>query len=299
MTTVGDLINRLYRTWLYPPNRQPATSVLASSMTTADPDTLALTAFVVPEDEQLMRVGSIMEVGSELMRVESWDTATLTGTVSRGKYGTTPTVHASGADMILGPPYPRQTVFEMVGDQIQSLYPRLYTVDVALLTETAVGVAAIEDNLATEVIELWLDNQTHMPDFNGRIVEYHPSVAGRALLMNRSAGSVWMRYRRRMARPTTEADELKADCGVEDMWAIIIMAGVAADLFAGADLSESHVEWVQSVLQAENISVGTRAGLSGALLQYRDLKLREAQKEMRGEDANKIRVHRRSPYQVR
>ena len=300
MTTVDGLIDRLYRTWLYPPDAQPAASALVLAMDATELETISLTAFVVPEDALLMRIGALVEVDRELMRIETWDSATLIGTVSRGKFGTTPAAHTAASEVILGAAYPRQSAFEFVGDQIQQLYPRLFTVDVAYLTQTSSGVAPLEDNLATEVIEIWPGSSMSFSgrSMQGRIVEFHPGVGGRAVLTNMNVGSFWIRYRRRMDRPTTGTEELRDDLGVEEMWAGIIMAGVAADFFAGKDLTASHTEWVQNTLQTENIQVGTRSALSRALLAYRDAKLKEAKAEMVGEDANRIRVHMRDPMEI-
>jgi hypothetical protein len=73
------------------------------------------------------------------------------------------------------------------------------------------------------------------------------------------------------------------------------MIGAAASLFAGRDIPASHTEWIAATLEAENIRVGTRLSIAGGLRQYRNMLLTDAQREMKAEDSQKIKVHMRSP----
>jgi hypothetical protein len=83
---------------------------------------------------------------------------------------------------------------------------------------------------------------------------------------------------------------------MEERWVNIVMAGAAADVFAGQDLSASHTEWVGAALQAENIPVGTRSQLSRTLVAYKEHLLLAAQKEMRAE--YRAKSHMRGAGQV-
>jgi len=293
MTTVGAVIDRIYRTMLTPPDYQPAGTTLLTDML-VDDTTLRLAAFIMPEDEQLLRTGSIIELDKELMRVLDYAPALRDATVERGVYGTPVTAHAAGRYVVLSPSYPRQSVFEAVADNIITLYPKLFTISAENLVSISGNVAGVPDDLAVEVVSVWRDGYTSTQDIDARIVEYHPAVGGRAVITNVNTGQVWLRYRRRMGKVTSEADTLEG-LGVDERWVNIVMAGVGADLFAGRDLPASHVEWVGGVLQAENIPVGTRQSLSVGLVRYRELLLDRATKEMKGEDANKIKVHMSDP----
>jgi len=293
MTTVGAVIDRIYRTMLTPPDFQPAGTTLLTDML-VDATTLRLAAFIVPEDEQLLRTGSIIEVDKELMRVLEYAPALRDATVERGVFGTPVTAHTAGKYIILSPSYPRQSVFESVADNIITLYPKLYTVSAENLISIAGNIAGIPDDLAVEVVSVWPNGYTSAVDIDARIVEYHPAVGGRAVVTNVDTGQIWLRYRRRMGKATTETDTLES-LGVDERWVNIIMAGVGADLFSGRDLPASHVEWVGGVLQAENIPVGTRQSLSVGLVRYRELLIDRAAKEMKGEDANKVKVHMSDP----
>ena len=70
----------------------------------------------------------------------------------------------------------------------------------------------------------------------------------------------------------------------------IVVYGVAGDLLVGRDVTAAQTEWVQSVLEAENIRVGTRMSIAGGLRQYRNMLLRQAQAEMKNEYRTKVRM---------
>jgi hypothetical protein len=80
--TVADLIERVYRTYLYPPDYEPAMVQLDGAITNVA-TTLTVGEFVVPEDEELLRVGSLVELDQELVRVSDYDGTTRIATVVR------------------------------------------------------------------------------------------------------------------------------------------------------------------------------------------------------------------------
>lgn len=293
--TVQDVLARLFRTYLYPPDYQPATTFLATPVSDDVDPIWQLGEFAVPEDENLVRQGSIIEVGAELAIIRQYNEDTNTVGVERGVYETPTSAHATGDPVILSPPYSRYSAFQSIGDNIITLSPKLYTVTAQNLVEVTAGVAGVGDDLAVSVESVWRGNFQLTPDVMAKIVDYHPAVGGRALLCSVPTGNLWVRYRRRMVRPTTEAATLDS-LGVDEAWANIIIVGVAADLFAGRDLPASQVEWVSQVLQAENIEVGTRSSLSNGLARYRELLINRAASEMDQEYG--ISVDQQDPFMI-
>lgn len=74
----------------------------------------------------------IAEIGSELVYIESVDTATKTLTISpdgRGFYGTTAAAHADNARVTMNPVWPRVRVEAAINEAIAGTYPVLYGVD--------------------------------------------------------------------------------------------------------------------------------------------------------------------------
>ena len=290
MSTVADLLDRLYRLILEPPDAQPASTRLAAGVSDVD-TTFTLRTFDIPEDENLVRLGSILEIENELVRVTNFDATAVVVTVLREQLGTKAVAHDADATVKLSPPFPRLDAFNAVRDNIIALYPDLWTVKTEVLAATGSDVYPFGDPLGVEIVEANPDNTGWGTiKLDARIVDNHPRVGGRAVVTNINAvTTLWVRYRRRMDEATDESDTLE-DLGVEEVWAQLVVISAAADLLAGRDIPASSVEWVQSVLQAENIRVGTRMSIAGGLSQYRDILLERFKKEMRAEDSNRIQI---------
>lgn len=291
--TVADIMNRLFVQVLTPPDKQYAQVRLAVDVTDSTVETIVLGSFTIPEDEGLLRQGSILELDQELVRVVAYEPSTRYVTVTRGEYGTTPTTHSTPLLVNLNPPYTRATVFEAVADNIIQLYPALSTTGQEMLASVTDRVFAIGDELAVEILSVQPGDFTSGLDLHGEIVDFHPMVGGRSLILNKQIGTVWLRYRRRMGNATDESDLLDS-LGVDPRWANIVLIGAAADLIVGRDVTAAQTEWVKSVLEAENIRVGTRMSIGGGLRQYHGMLLKEAMKEMKAEYRPKTEM--RDPF---
>ncbi len=297
MTTVADLIERTYRSYLYPPDYEPAMVPTVGSIdAVTDPVSFVIDDFYVPEDEELLRIGSLIEAESELLRTTNYVAATKTVTAIRAKRGTTIASHAIGTELVLTPSYPRLSVFEAVRDNIIMLSPKLFTVSQEYLSAVTDRVSPIEDELAVSVIEAWPDSLDNTVSVHARIVDYHPTTGGRALITNLNTGAIWVRYKRRMGVPLLETEDLD-DLGVESVWELVIMIGVAADLLIGRDIPQSQTEYIGSVLQAENIPVGTRTSIAVGLGRYRDMLIERFVAEMANEYRKGVRM--KSPFESR
>ena len=304
--TVGSILDRLYQSILTPPDAQAAMVGLAADISVID-TTITLGDFAIREDEALLRQGSLLELGQELVRVVSYDAITSSVTVTRGEYGTVPTAHIAPMLMLLNPVYTRASVFEAVADNLITLSPKLFTTSNELLSSVTDGVFPIGDDLAVEVLDVNPGDFVTSLDLHGDIVDFHPMVGGRALILNvgssgggnqmlptgqmvsnsAAMGTVWLRYRRRMAKAQFESD-LLTDLGVDERWVRIVMFGTAADLFAGRDITAAQTEWVKSVLEAESIRVGSRMSIAGGLKQLRNMLLEDAQQEMKSEYKTRV-----------
>jgi hypothetical protein len=290
MTTVGEVIDRLYLQTLTPPDAQPALVALAGTITDTD-TTVSIGSFAVPEDAELLRQGVVIDAGLESMRVTSYTLGASTMQVERGIYSTTAIAHTIGEQLILSPAFARSTVFKAVADNIITLYPSLASTDTENFVSVGNGIFPVVNDLAVEVIEIWEGGMAEaLIPVEGNFVSFHPLVGGRALLANTSSGVVWCRYRKRMGTSSLETDTLE-DLGVDDRWVNIILAGAAADMMSGRDVPAAHTEWVSASLEAANIRVGTRMSIAGGLRQYRNMLLDDAQDEMVAEDSQKIKVH--------
>lgn len=295
MTTIGRVIDRILRTYLEPPDAQPVTAYASGTMTAnATDDTLTVAQYHVPEDEQLVRLGTVLQMKRELMLVTNYNDTSKTAIVKRAQLGTDLEAHANQDTITIAPAFPRQSIFESVADNCTALSPHLYTVRTVNLHAIDGFIYPIADPLALNVLEI-TDGYGSDIRAQGRIVDYHPRAGGRAMICSAPLGEVWLKYTRRIGEVTAETDTLD-DLGIEDRWVGLLMAGVAADLLVGRDVPETHVQWVSQILKAENIRVGQRQQVGIVLAQYRDLLLRRFAQEMNSE--YKINVHMRDPFSV-
>ena len=288
--TVADIIERLYLQWLRPPDAQPIYAALGAPIDDTT-STITIGSFTIPEDEALLRQGAVLEIDQEVVRVVTYTSLGASLEVLRGQYGTKQVAHGVPSLMVMNPSYPRATVFEAVADNIITLFPKLFTTKQAYLTSIGGSVFPFSDDLAVSILSAWGEGWTGTRDVHGEIVDFHQLAGGRAAILNGGDGAMWFRYRRRMAKPTSEVDLLD-DLGVDERWVTVVMAGAAADLMAGKDITASHTEWVKSVLEAETISVGTRMSIGGGLRQYRNMLIDDFAKEMRAEYKPKVRMRR-------
>jgi len=300
MSDMRTGINRAFRTYLEPPNARAAIAKLDGAINdTVTSLTVDLASWQIPEDEELMRNGVLLEIDAELIEVLTYDELTGICTVVRGVEGTTATAHLDRNSIKLSPNYPRQSVFDALADNIVNLYPTLYTV--RAMEVMGPGVAAMEDPLAVDIVEMWAGASGYGSNIEGRIVDFHPSVGGRAVIFDGDRGnggpglgSAWVRYRRRFGSATSEDDTFE-ELGLDSRWVNIAIIGACADLFIGADMEASQVEWVGGVLAAENIPVGTRSQVAAAMLRYREVLIDKAKSEMRAEYKTRMRFR---PTQV-
>ena len=297
MTTVSALIDRLYRTILEPPDFQPHMGFLSSAMTTAS-TTVTFDGFSLPEDEQFLALGRLIEIDSELMRVSSYEptskTATLHTTGGRNKEGTTLATHDAGAVVKIGAPWSRLSVFEAIRDNIISLYPRLYTVRTSFVSHVGGGGYPINDELAAEVERAVPDGDFGMTNIHGRFVDQHSFTGSRAFVTTSGHyGNLWLTYRRRFDVADAETDTL-SNLGVESVWEWMILVGAAADLLIGRDIPQAQQDFIGSQIEAETKPPGTEQSIAARLRQYRDYLLDGFAAEMDAE--YQPRVVMRNPF---
>ena len=292
-TTIAEVIDRTYRQFLTPPDAQTISTRLVGGIDEAT-EYMTLDNFAIPEDEQLMRSGVIIELDQELCQVLEWNVGSKAARVKREQYSTVGAPHLDGTLVYVSPPYTRKDVYDAVGDNIVSLYPKLFTVYSQQLIPIGPGIYPLEDELAVTLIDVTADGLAGRHKVDGTIVDFHQLAGGRAVLTNIPVGDAWVRYRRRMKSPSFETDEID-QLGVDERWVNIVVIGTAADLMAGRDVAATQVNWVNGIMQTEGIPVGARSDVAVSLARYRELLIDRFSKEMRGE--YKPTVHFRNPFE--
>ena len=275
MTTLGGLVDRVYRDWLHPGDEQPARTRLTAAVTSGA-STWPIDETVFAADEvDMLAPGVVVEAGVEqaLIRDRSGGTLTLT----RGVNGTVAAAQSSGAIVTVAPTFGRQTVLDAVADSVVSLWPQLWhpkatAATVALpLTELPADFGAADHWRPT-------DQTTIAPRFPFEAITDPDAANGMSALIDDEAGTEgFLVYRARFLRPTAEADDLTATFGVRAEWERIVAVGAVAQiLFGTPELDPVVAEYVTRQLEAESFPPRTSGQIAARLMQLRDELLREA-----------------------
>lgn len=317
-STIGDLVDRVYREYL-----EPAESLESYSFLTGGIDSSATTLaysgdmFSVEEEDSL-DAGTIIEVGQELMFSTGLNTVTNEITVTRGARGTTATTHSAGDILKISPTYPRKNVYDAISDQIENLYPTLFAVETKTLTSgtgyriignygtdvdnnnyLVAPVKAISQftdfstgtdetglkfiGVAVEMVDLpngftWTDE-----DGVERTKTYTtgPQVVHALQFQGVSSGyECFVTFKKKFISPTSEANTLSS-IGLETEYEPIVMAGVAAQMIAGKDIKRVDASYITEQLSVQNFPAGTGGSIRNNLLQYQNLLIQQARKNLR------------------
>jgi len=154
-TTFGDLIEKVYRR-VMGGIRERTVQINQSGGIGSTDTTVVLSG----AQTNGLTVGVILAVELELLYVTGWNSSTLTATVTRGYYGSTPASHNNGVICYINPRYSRYDIGVAINDDLRSLSSPtngLFRVGVAQLTYNPVfagyDLGALPDNFI-DVIEV-------------------------------------------------------------------------------------------------------------------------------------------------
>ena len=317
-TTIGDLVDRVYREYLEPPESVESYSYLTGGISDSATTLNYANDMFSVEEEDSLDAGAIIEVGQELMFSTALNTVTNEITVTRGARGTTAAAHSAGDVIKIRPEFPRKNVFDAVCDQIENLYPTLFAVETKTIT-SGIGYRVIGtygsdvDNnnylvapikaisqytdfssgtdetglkfigVAVEMIDLpnpftWTDE-----DGTERTKTYTtgPQVVHALQFQGISSGyECYVTFKKKFISPTAETDTL-VSVGLETEYEPIVMAGVAAQMVAGKDISKLDAKYITDQMSITNAPIGSSNSLRNSLLQYQQLLIQQARKNLR------------------
>ena len=326
-TTIGKLIDRVYREYLEPADNVESFSILSSSMTDSVTELSFDGNYFTQEEEDALDAGTIIEVGTELMYSTALDTVNNSVTVKRGVRGTTAAAHSAGDEIKIAPEFPRKNVFDAVCDQIENLYPTLFAVDTQSFTSgtgySTIGtydapgthnylVAPLKalsqytdwsagsdqtglryQGVAVEMIDL--PNPFTYTDSGGteRTITYTsgPDVVHALQFQGIAAGhTVYVTFKKKFIAPTAETDTL-ATIGLESEYEPIVMAGVAAHMIAGKDIKLANASYITEQLEAAAYPVGSSNTIRNSLLQYQQLLIQQARTNLRSKYPEPVQLN--------
>ena len=327
-STIGDLVDRVYREYLEPVDKVESYSYLtggidASATTIAYDDNL----FSV-EEEDALEAGAIVEIGQELMYTTAVNTVENNITVKRGQRGTTAAAHSAGDMIKIAPAFPRKNVFDAVSDQIKNLYPTLFAVETIELTASTgyklLGthgtdgdtynylVAPLKalsqytdwqsgsdqtglkyNGVALEMIDL-PNPFTYTDDTSTERTKTYttgPDVVHAVQFVGISAGhTIFVTFKKKFIAPTAESNTL-ASVGLETEYEPIVMTGVAAQLVAGKDISKSNTSYITQQLEASTFPVGSSNTIGQSLLRYQQLLIQQARSNLRSKYPEPVQLN--------
>ena len=294
--TIAQLIDRLYRTYLATPQDQPSQTTLDTTVT-ANETAIVLVAFTVPEEEHLLTKNTLLQIGSELVRVSSYVSNTLTATVVRAVDGTTAAAHTAGDVIILAPAYPRLTVYETLSDSIVSLGADLWD-ERQELVDMGTGVGIISHALAVQadniksVFKLSQNEWVELTSQYKWTIQHLPEQGSvRSIVGPPQSGDVYVEYRHGFIAPTDETSVL-SDLGVRDEWAEILMLDVASKLVGTREFDRVTMEYVTELLQAQGVPVGTAINVGSAFIRLKEAQIRKARKILSKRTRPRIRMRK-------
>ena len=328
-TTIGDLVDRIYREYLEPVDTVESYSYLTGNIASAGTGTFNYEENLFStEEEDALGAGAIIEIGQELMFSKSLNVVTNEVTVQRGARGTTATTHSAGDLIRIAPTFPRKNVFEAVSDQIKNLYPTLFATETIELTAST-GYKLLGNHGSDQdsynylitplkAISQYTDwqagsDQTGLK-YNGVAIEMidlpnpftytddtqtertktyttGPDVVHAVQFVGISAGhTVYVTFKKKFIAPTNEATTL-ASIGLETEYEPIIMAGAAAQMLVGKDIKQVDAAYITDQMAAANYPVGSSKTISNSLLGYQQLLIQQARSNLRSKYPEPVQLN--------
>ena len=327
-STIGDLVDRVYREYLEPVDKVESYSYLSSGINdSVDSITYDGNLFSI-EEEDALDAGAIVEVGQELMYTTALNASANTITVKRGQRGTTAAAHSAGDIIKIAPAFPRKNVYEAVVDQIKNLYPTLFAVETIELTAST-GYKLLGNHGSDQdsynylvaplkAISQYTDwstgsDQTGLK-YNGVAIEMidlpnpfvytddtqtertktyttGPDVVHAVQFVGISAGhTVFVTFKKKFVAPTSEATTLTS-VGLETEYEPIIMTGTAAQLIAGKDISKLNASYITEQLEASVSPIGSSNSIGQSLLRYQQLLIQQARSNLRSKYPEPVQLN--------
>lgn len=254
------------------------------------------TSIVVQDSTQLAR--GLAEIESEIIFIETIDTASNTLTVVRGYRSTTAVAHSAPARVVAAPLFPRAVVFQALNETIQALYPDLFGIGTTTFTtngtqttfELPAGAQAALDVKWRNVgptqewsqVRRWnVDNKANTTYFpNGASISLWDSIP--------SGRTVQVLYTKIPTAFTAESD-LFATTGLPASSEDVVRLGAMWRLSAFMDTPRIAGQSAEAAFAGQQHPVGSAANVSKFFLQQYQLRLQEEAARLNSQ--NPVRVH--------
>lgn len=287
--TVGDVIDRVFRDWLYPVDDQPSRVILDGAITAGATSITYLDTYLLVEEEFLLSPGQLIEIDTELMMVGTVDATSNTITVRRGMSGTTAAAHDDASLVTVAPLYSRAAVFDAVRSTVSRLYPRLYQRKAAQVTS---GQSAEIPHEARVLEGFWYFEDSRLKTVPVQAFDYPDAATERLLLFGCDPNVTgYLMYRAPFTLPTVETDDLETNLGLNPEYEDLLVYSAASSLVASRDFGATTPETLHKQLGAELFPIGSAIRIRRELkMMYEEL-LEELSVNLRSQNGVPVSVH--------
>lgn len=307
MATVGQLIDRTFREYLWPADDRPLTITLGAALTAAATSLTYDDDMMSVEEEQALGPGVLLDIwngdgGEQILLGGNLNTTTNTVDIEvRGANGTTAIAHDLGDVAYVSPTFTRRAVFDAVADNVEDLWPELWQVKTSALTlpnRTSAHLAEAPADMESPMSFRW--TLTGGRWRNADVLAFYDLPAaefasGKAVDVPDAPASEagYLTYQAGFTRPTAEADDLSASFGIQAGWGRIIVIGAAAQLLAGREFEAVSQEFLTEQFEQQNYPPGSATDVAFRLWRlHRDL-LDRAARELRNRGGRDVTIKKR------
>ncbi|MDX1621714.1 MAG: hypothetical protein R3320_12030 [Nitriliruptorales bacterium] len=288
--TAGDVIDRLLRDYLAPPSDRPTVVPLATGVNDSIQTIVHSTGYLTVEEQDLLDAGSIIELGTELILVGSYDGTDTFSSCTRGYLGTTAATHTAGDIITIQPKWTRARLLDAVSDAIVGLYPTLKVkktvnydsadgyIEVAADVESVFHYRYADREDASSGLRYVDGGVEFLDDFppastNLKAIQLHGVPTGR---------TGYLTYFARFPRPSAESYDL-SDNGLRDEWVELVVFGALMRITATEDLDQATQQMITDALEAQGFPPGAGEDLSRSLVRFYEYLLNQARLNFREE----------------
>lgn len=321
-STIGNLVDRVFREYLEPADNLNSYTTLTNTdaitggtgLTAAGTSITFNADLLSIEEEDILDAGTLIEIDQELLLCTDLNTVANTITVVRGARNTTAAEHATGSLIKIAPPFTRKAVYDAVKDQIETLYPTLFAVEVKQINAGS-GYVVLDtvnnDNYLVAPVKAISQYTTFASgsdqttsQYRGVSVELidlpnpftYTNSAGSEVTVTHTVGpsvvkavqfygidtgkEVFITFKKKF-KDVTDEDTTLTSIGLETEYEPIIMAGVAAQVLSNRDIPAVTANYITQQMAIQSFPAGSANSLRNSLLQYRALLIEQARKDLR------------------
>jgi len=216
MAQASSLISRITKAF----NRHDNADILAVAM---DNSTTSLSyTGILPA----WGPGSVAEIDSELMLVQSVDTTAKTATVIRGWLNTTAASHTANTPVFVNPRVSRADVLDLFNDCLTAIYPTIYktSTTTATYSNNSIGYNMPSDTSKILTVQYQVNSNAsqwaHIGDYElHQNMDTSDFAGGKAIMIRKSlpsSASIRITYSSPFTRFTAESEDMTTDIGLQD-----------------------------------------------------------------------------------